>query len=344
MDVSHNNNLTMNICTYNSKGHGMDRIEYIKYLMSRCDILFIQEHWMYDHDIHTLEQTIGNVNVFGVSAMDSSTLLIGRPHGGCAIVYNKSLNMVISQIDTGNPRICAAKIKITGSLSFLLFNVYMPCDRRNAHANNIQYNPNQYDSVLQDISNICTKFSHIDHILIGGDFNTDVTRTQSIHTVSLNAYCLADDLSCCTRDLNVTEFSYENSVGNRSFLDHFLVSENMIRSVTKLQVIHSGDNLSDHCPVIMSCDIKGMADSVKVGHISYQPKPSWRLATQEHIERYKSQLNVVLSALSIPDAIHCHNSKCSGHSAEIIQYHNDIVQACISCMNDSIPCTKHINA
>ena len=45
-----------------------------------------------------------------------------------------------------------------------------------------------YNSVLNDIfdSNLC---NNVYHILIGGDFNTDLSRTQSAHTISLSQIC-----------------------------------------------------------------------------------------------------------------------------------------------------------
>jgi hypothetical protein len=113
-----NDNNTLRVCTYNSKGHGTDRVEYMKYLMQKCDILLIQEHWMFESDINSLESAVGNVNVFGVSAMDSNVLLEGRPHGGCALMHNKSLNCLVSPIDTGNPRVCAGCTELKLELGY----------------------------------------------------------------------------------------------------------------------------------------------------------------------------------------------------------------------------------
>ena len=52
-----------------------------------CDILLIQEHWLFQDDIVTLVNNIDNVSGYGVSGMDHNVLL----YGGCAIIVNNSL-------------------------------------------------------------------------------------------------------------------------------------------------------------------------------------------------------------------------------------------------------------
>jgi HD-like signal output (HDOD) protein len=42
----------------------------VKDVMSRCDVLLIQEHWYFDDDIHKLIEFTDNVNVHGISAME----------------------------------------------------------------------------------------------------------------------------------------------------------------------------------------------------------------------------------------------------------------------------------
>jgi len=49
--------------------------------MSKNDILFLQEHWYFDNEINSLESSVGNILVFGISGMDNDEILIGRSHG-----------------------------------------------------------------------------------------------------------------------------------------------------------------------------------------------------------------------------------------------------------------------
>jgi len=63
--ASHNLQTPLKLCTYNSGG---------------------QEHWYFDNEINYLESSVGNVQAFGISVLDNDEIIIGRPHGGCAIL------------------------------------------------------------------------------------------------------------------------------------------------------------------------------------------------------------------------------------------------------------------
>ena len=277
-----------------------------------------------------LEQSIGNVNVFGVSAMDNDTLLNGRPHGGCAMVYNKTLKAVVSPVETNNPRICAGNVKLSDSTTIIMFSVYMPCDT--TYDRN---NADLYDNVLQDIRNICNRYGHIDYVMVGGDLNTDIYRHNSLHTLSLSEYCNNDDLVCVTRTLHVdNEFTYESSTGSRSFFDHFLISDSLIHIFDGIDILHDGDNLSDHCPVVINLNMN--THHVDCNNIQFEPKP-WKCAQEHHVTKYKNCLNDVLCNVSIPNACVCHTMKCHEHKNDIITYHSKIVEACNTAMNKCIP-------
>ena len=110
----------LRLCSFNCKGHGRDRIEYVKQLITKCDILLLQEHWYLECNLRSLESDIGNVNVVGVSGMDEHILLHGRPYGGCAFVYKKSLNCTVVPITTDSERFCACTLSVPSNARFLL--------------------------------------------------------------------------------------------------------------------------------------------------------------------------------------------------------------------------------
>ena len=147
----------------------------INSLMTTNDIVLVQEHWYMASELYNLENMLNDVRVIGISGMDESVLLQGRPHGGCAIIYNTRLKCSVVPIQLDSKRCMAAIISLHES-KLLLINVYMPCDQN-------QYDA-VYDDVLYDI-NMLIQTHSIDHILIGGDLNTDITRQLSAHTVAL---------------------------------------------------------------------------------------------------------------------------------------------------------------
>ena len=53
--------------------------------------------------------------------MDDSSLLIGRPYGGCSILYRKSLSLCVTPLHTCSNRFCSIKLcDISGSSILLL--------------------------------------------------------------------------------------------------------------------------------------------------------------------------------------------------------------------------------
>ena len=134
-------------CTFNSRGHANDRVEYIKHLMCKCDILLLQEHWCFEANLPLLEAKIENVNIIGISGMDEDKIQSGRPYGGCAFVYKKNMKCSIEPIVTKSKRLCACILRIADGVSIMTFNVYMPCDTYHDQSNLTEYNEVNRDMV-----------------------------------------------------------------------------------------------------------------------------------------------------------------------------------------------------
>ena len=79
----------LTICSYNIHGYNNTKTEYIKALLSKCQILMIQEHWLNGTQLDRFSNTFSCSNMHGKTSIDTSTLLIGRPHGGCCFIYKK---------------------------------------------------------------------------------------------------------------------------------------------------------------------------------------------------------------------------------------------------------------
>ena len=59
---------------------------YVQSLLQSCDICLIQEHWLLHENLDSLIISDDFLSV-GVSGMDSSILLSGRPFGGCVNLF-----------------------------------------------------------------------------------------------------------------------------------------------------------------------------------------------------------------------------------------------------------------
>lgn len=329
MERSHN----LKLGTFNCKGHGLDRVEYIKRLMGICDILFIQEHWYLESNLHTLESQIGDVNVIGVSGMEENQLLQGRPYGGCAFVYNKTLNCTVKPVITKSKRLCACVVTLPTKEKLLLFNAYMPCDTVN-DTNNVD----AFKDVLNEVTLLTLTHSDIEHVVFGGDLNTDLSRQASLHTEALHQFCESECLQfCLLDDHSKIDYTYENSFsGTYSILDHFVLSECLSSCVTKYICVHEGDNLSDHSPVLL--DLNVTVENVMSPRAQAAYKPAWNCSTDMQVDQYKMLVKNLLGKVSIPyEAIACTDLECTQHFDCINKYHDDILNTCIEAANQCIP-------
>ena len=169
------------------------------------------------------------------------------------------------------------------------------------------------------------------YCIFGGDFNTDLTREQAPHTQELNVFCEAESmLPCCRLPLSSVKHSFECSVTfNRSLIDHFIVSDNILNCIIKYSTIDSFDCNSDHSAIMLTVDIP--CSSVSYAKRNYEPKVAWYKASIHDIEKYKCNIDIELGKIAIPTGCaNCKNVTCSKHVNEIEKFHNDILNACIS--------------
>ena len=101
-----------------------------------------------------------------VSGMDDKTILRGRPFGGCAVLWKECLKSKITPVTTDCKRLCCITVE-NEDFKMLICNVYMP-----TYSNSNNY-ISSFNDTLSTISTLLLE-NHIDHIVIGGDFNVDL--------------------------------------------------------------------------------------------------------------------------------------------------------------------------
>jgi len=299
--------------------------------MTNLDVLLLQEHWLFNCQSHVFEDEIENISSYTLSGMEDKVIHSGRRYGGCAILWKRSLMCKIEPVVCDNRRLCMVIIEISG-IKMLLCNVYMPCDSNNVN----QENSNTYSDVLLDIATVSASLG-IDRILVGGDFNTDISRSASEHTKRLLSFIdeesllLVDNFKCI-------DYTYESkSNGCKSYLDHFLVTDNVYTMLIDYFVRHDADNMSDHSIIVMEVGLD-------IEHSNSQnidvEKLLWHNATEADIIMYKTNLNYMLNDIKMPlEAIHCTDTDCKLHNTEVQIFHDNIVEACVSA-SKNIPSNK----
>ena len=97
------------------------------------------------------------------------------------------------------------------------------------------------------------------HVIIGGDFNVDLSRLW-VHSAMLKVFATMLVYSLVTWDLHQNfniDYSYHFGMNRFSVLDHFLLSEMLFTmSVSSVHVIHDIDNTSDHEPIVLQLGLQ----------------------------------------------------------------------------------------
>ena len=341
-NISSDSVTIFNICSYNCKSFNDSKILFIKTLFSACNIIMLQEHCLYKSNLHYFSKISDHIGYVGSSAMDESFLLYGRPYGGCAIIWNNKMKYKVTQVDCTSKRLCGINIAIGEDVSFVVLNVYMPCDERQRGRN-----LDEFSDVLDEISVILHNLQPM-YFLVGGDFNTDFNRVspqtkaliELINVEDIYSYSMVErstgiippTFQCCY-DKNIT-----------STIDHVFVSSNLKNYLVKHEVSDGCDNLSDHCAVNCKIDIpvyfykteECMHDGIRV---------VWNIANRASIEKYKIVLDEELNNKCIEnDLFLCDDFNCndSNHQLNIDVLYQDIISymliatyKCINCKTKS---------
>jgi hypothetical protein len=223
---------------------------------------------------------------------------------------------------------------MVGFQKFILINAYMPCDSHNIVLND------EYKEILNDVESVIVLHHEIDHVIIGGDLNTDISRMRSVHSAMLKEFCTRLSLRfCLSSPKNTVGFTYNNeATGAQSVLDHFIVSENLFGSIESYSCFHEGDNLSDHLPVCLNLDVK--ASFAPQSNAYALNRPSWQRATVQDKAAYQLRLKELLREVDIPfDVFSCRPFECvcEDHGRMIEQYYSDVMSAMITASKECIP-------
>ena len=153
--------------SYNCRGWNSGLIT-LRSLVDSFDVCFLQEHWLISNHLHRVNEFSSDFLSVGISGMDDSVLLSGRPYGGCSIVYRKSLSSSITPLCTNSNRFCAVKLREFSGSSVLLVSVYLPSD-------SVVSSFSDYLNTLGELEGFIES-QHCDSTLVAGDFNVDFDR------------------------------------------------------------------------------------------------------------------------------------------------------------------------
>jgi len=325
------------LASYNSTGLGGTRIDFIRdFLVTNCvDVMLLQETWLLSSQLSKLSSIHNNYLFHGICGMpDSSDFVAGRPYGGLAILWHRSLASQVKMVPTKNKRTCAVVITLNQQ-KVLLVNVYLPCDNYSQSL----VNP-EYQDVLDDI--LCLWLEcDAKSLIVGGDFNTD-PRRHNVQSSALANFLTAVDGALAhnchdAQQPSDTYFSYDGR--NSSCVDHFVIQNSLKAHVSRYQTVDHVLNLSNHVPIIMHVDVNVLKEMHEPTRLTNDGSIAWGRITNEHIAEYRNHVNIALSSLEIPRCIRECHAACSNaqHKFCIDVYCEQLCDICVRAARSSFP-------
>ena len=324
--------LCLHVASFNCRGFNDIKRNYIKSVLSKVSVLFLQEVWLSDDQMQELGSIDENFLFAGCSGFDNSDVLTGRPYGGVAILWRSDLSVAVSVLTTDSRRVCAVRME-SDVYKLLFINIYMPYESDD-------YSTTEFADQLTVIEDLCNNNSDC-HVIAGGDFNVDFTRDRR-HTALLNDFCEALGLNPLVRHRNCNiDYSYSFNLSRFSILDHFLLSGSLYEnSVSNVSVLHEIDNSSDHEPIVLqlSLEVKCIGFCQRI----HTPHVSWVKATDSDCSNYRSTLSHLLNCIALPvDTLLCTDLMCRdvSHFNAMNAYAKNITAACLNAAESCIPHT-----
>jgi len=311
------------ICSYNCRGYNLTKKQYVENLLLRSSVLFLQEHWLSENQCALFDELSSKCSYYAVSGFSNNEVLLGRPFGGCAIIWKDEIITNMKRVVVDSRRIIAASCEIS-SVKLLLINVYLPCDMNDSINS---------DAFLHEIS-LCETIldNYHDHeIILGGDFNVDFNGNFN-NTTLLSGFCKRCNLvSADFHTDSSIDFTFNFNNERFSIIDHFIVSESLFKfSIDSVCVIHEVDNLSDHEPLFGLFQFSNEPVSVSTAR-HYSKCFSWYKATKQNICDFQICVSTELSNINLPiEALSCCNINCNNvnHNNALSKYCEDIYKCC----------------
>ena len=235
----------VNFVSYNSTGLNEVKIKWIRDLCFATSSSFvgIQEHFRKNKNIdETFASGFPEHNCYVVPGHRDSGQDRGRPKGGLAQLINRTFDIKVTTINCDNFRLQAQIISFPNT-TLLWMNVYFPTDSQNLNSDTTEL-----VTTLKVIENVMDN-NTFDDILIQGDLNWD-SRRDSGHSLIMKEFTERIGVKSVWERFPVSFTHIHTDMKSTSVLDNFLVNERLLDYIVDAGVMHLGDNLSRHSPIL----------------------------------------------------------------------------------------------
>ncbi|ELT91273.1 hypothetical protein CAPTEDRAFT_205811 [Capitella teleta] len=180
-----------------------------------------------------------------------------------------------------------------------------------------------------------------EHVVFGGDMNTDLDRSHSLHVGPLQDFCVRHSLKFCVmHPQNEVPYSYMSDWnGAHSTIDHMMVTDNMYELISKYVTKDDADNFSDHNPVLLSLDMITQLGRNPISHDT--SRLAWHRSSDHNIMMYQQEVKRRLCLVDVPvEAVECNDFQCTQHAAAISEYYNQVMNVIQTSAKETIPMRK----
>ena len=311
----------LRVSSYNCKSLKRN-VDGIRKLCDVSDVLFLQEHWLFPHDLAILNVVHNEFTAFGCSSIDSSDrVILGRPFGGVAVLWRSKLAPLVRPVSFDDDRIIGLECNLDGH-KLLLLGVYLPYDTR--------HNFDQYVYYLAKLKGIIDDFGS-PNVCVVGDFNADVIKRsdfgRELESFCHEAHLRIADISLLPQS-SVTHIN--DGTGTESWIDH-IVCTNSFYSLIRAVRIDVSILSSDHFPMCFdvelsaTSDCSNLYDGAQEGH---KWVVDWSSLDVRVLNNYAMAAKEQLSKIEVPlEAMFCSVRDCSDHRAVINAYYEAITHA-----------------
>ena len=317
---------TVNFLSYNSTGMNSMKSAWIRDLckVTSTDFCAVQEHFRKTVNSFFKEQ-FSYYSGYVIPAVRNRDQDSGRAKGGLAQLSSKKLKIKIVRIPTKLFRVQAQVIHFP-STRLLWINSYLPTDPQTI----------QFDSDELEAENIMDNTSY-DDVVWAGDLNWDKTRYSGFSERMKN-FTEKIGVRSVWEKFPVNYTHIHTDLKATSTLDHFMVNERLIPFIQDAGVIHLGDNLSRHSPIMLKLSI-GDIPAKNPAKKTNLRRPAWYKAEQEDKDRYTLELDSRLSDLVPPPSLLCSDPLCQDqcHTKDRDSFVLDIMSTVIEVSHSTIP-------
>lgn len=329
----------LRIASYNCRGLPKSssdlhlRAEIID-ILNNNDVVCLQETWYSKQNLEAINAIHADFHGFGCSKIDyADGLISGRPYGGVAILWRKTLGFTVKQLSLQLDWCLAAELTLSNGTKLVILSVYLPyqCD-------------DNYDEYVDKLGALGAVMDELDTTCytVVGDWNANLKQSDSPFAKLLTEFCQERQLIISsTKMLPSNSYTYVSEAwGTTSWLDHVISSKDFDECIMDININYDVTD-EDHIPVALKVNVDSLPAVISAVNSIASNKICWQNLSSQQLQKYCDMTHIELQKIEMPhEALACTNLNCEDirHRHAIEELYDNIVHTLVSCGNTVFTC------